>query len=266
MPGKKRKLDVEAKPVEKFKPVTKATPSAKSVPVTSQPVLALGHSRSQSQTRGIATKPSFKPLPSVPSSLSSSTVKLVGGKAAESGKAGSSAILTKTAVAMASGASTSSMSAAALNRAPSQTLRAKMHDHLQAQIARERAKAKEEAIEDENIELPDIASECVMMCRRVDLELMVFDSHRYSNSDDEDRPRYEVADWADPKKVEEQLDAQGDINPDDIFGPVGTLDMAKVFNAKSSKFRSRTSSANWNGGDALTPAEELEYNRRMGFK
>ncbi|KAF9509354.1 hypothetical protein BS47DRAFT_1301571 [Hydnum rufescens UP504] len=102
-------------------------------------------------------------------------------------------------------------------------------------------------MEDENIELPDIASE-------------------YSNSDEEDAPRYEVAEWADPKKVEEQLDAQGDINPDDIFGPIGTLDMAKVFNAKSSKFRSRTSSANWNGGDALTPAEELEYNRKMGFK
>jgi hypothetical protein len=41
--------------------------------------------------------------------------------------------------------------------------------------------------------------------------------------------------------------------------------MEETFRARAGKFRARSSSANWGGQDRLTPQEELEYARRMGF-
>lgn len=64
------------------------------------------------------------------------------------------------------------------------------------------------------------------------------------------------------------LEDQSRLNPDDIFGPVKPLKMEEIFkgNKKSKeRIRMRTSSANWNGSDALTPAEELAYAKRMGY-
>ena len=55
-------------------------------------------------------------------------------------------------------------------------------------------------------------------------------------------------------------------NPDEIFGPIKPLNMEELFKVRNGKFRARTSSANWNGGDRLTRAEEMEYAKRMGFK
>jgi hypothetical protein len=42
--------------------------------------------------------------------------------------------------------------------------------------------------------------------------------------------------------------------------------MEELFKTRTSKFRARTSSANWTGADRLTLEEEREYARRMGFK
>jgi len=122
---------------------------------------------------------------------------------------------------------------------------------VQSQMAA-RAKAKIEAskptIASESIELPDINSE-------------------YSDSEDEDRPRtYDPPDWAQSPELRQALEQQSTINPDDIFGAVRPLKMEEIFKSKTSRFRARTSSANWTGSDRLTIQEELEYAQRMGFK
>jgi len=124
--------------------------------------------------------------------------------------------------------------------------------HLQTQMAA-RAKAqiqaaKQQQAESENIELPDINSE-------------------YSDSDDEDRPRtFDPPDWAQSPELRQQLHMQSTVNPDDIFGPIRPLKMEEVFRTRQSRFRARTSSANWTGNDRLTVEEENEYARRMGFR
>ena len=108
--------------------------------------------------------------------------------------------------------------------------------------------AKQQQAEAENIELPDINSE-------------------YSDSDDEDRPRtFDPPDWAQSPELRQQLHMQSTVNPDDIFGPIRPLKMEEVFRTRQSRFRARTSSANWTGNDRLTVEEEKEYARRMGFR
>ncbi|KAL7285285.1 hypothetical protein ACG7TL_000380 [Trametes sanguinea] len=99
----------------------------------------------------------------------------------------------------------------------------------------------------ESIELPDINSE-------------------YSDSDDEDRPKRELPDWAQSPDIAAALQQQSTINPDDIFGRIGPLRMEEIFRTRQSRFRARTSSANWTGTDELTAEEEREYARRMGFR
>ena len=100
----------------------------------------------------------------------------------------------------------------------------------------------------ETIELPDINSE-------------------YSDSEDEGRAsRRDLPDWAKSPDIAAALRQQSAINPDDIFGRIGPLRMEEIFRTRQSRFRARTSSANWAGTDELTAAEEREYARRMGFK
>ncbi|KAJ6519807.1 hypothetical protein C8R45DRAFT_952785 [Mycena sanguinolenta] len=125
---------------------------------------------------------------------------------------------------------------------------------LQSQMAA-RAKAQMQAanpapplIPSESIELPDINSE-------------------YSDSDDEDRPRtFDPPSWAQDTMLQQALQVQSTINPDDIFGAVRPLKMEEVFRNRTGRFRARTSSANWTGTDRLTVEEEREYARRMGFR
>jgi len=90
---------------------------------------------------------------------------------------------------------------------------------------------------------------------------------RYSDSDDSDRsPDFKRPQWAESPELRNALIAQASRNPDELFGPIKPLNMEELFKTKTNKFRARTSSANWNGGDRLTKAEEVEYARRMGFK
>ncbi|KAL5518967.1 hypothetical protein ACEPAH_650 [Sanghuangporus vaninii] len=100
----------------------------------------------------------------------------------------------------------------------------------------------------ESIELPDINSE-------------------YSDSDDETRVRtFDPPDWAQSPELREALESQKTVNPDDIFGAIRPLKMEELFKNRTSRFRARTSSANWAGTDGLTLNEEVEYARRMGYK
>lgn len=127
---------------------------------------------------------------------------------------------------------------------PSQKIQSLMAARVDAQL-----KQKTEAvIPSESIELPDINSE-------------------YSDSEDEDRPRtFDPPNWAQSPELRQALEMQSGINPDDIFGAVRPLKMEEIFKTKTSRFRARTSSANWTGSDRLTVEEEREYARRMGFR
>jgi hypothetical protein len=100
----------------------------------------------------------------------------------------------------------------------------------------------------ENIELPDIASE-------------------YSDSDDEERNAKKAAQpsWVQSPDVRNALIQQGSFNPDEIFGGVQELRMEEIFRGRTSRFRARTSSANWTGTDRLTTEEEVAYAERMGY-
>lgn len=123
---------------------------------------------------------------------------------------------------------------------------------VQNQMA-DRAKVQMQAaqpppVTSESIELPDINSE-------------------YSDSEDEDRPRtFDPPEWAQSPELRQALQQQSTMNPDDIFGRIGPLRMEDIFRTRQSRFRARTSSANWTGTDQLTAEEEREYARRMGFK
>lgn len=129
---------------------------------------------------------------------------------------------------------------------PSQVVQSQMAARAKAQI--NAAKKVEPAIPSESIELPDINSE-------------------YSDSEDEDRVRtFDPPEWAQSPELRQALEMQSTINPDDIFGAVRPLRMEEIFKTRTSRFRARTSSANWSGSDRLTLQEEKEYARRMGFK
>jgi hypothetical protein len=128
------------------------------------------------------------------------------------------------------------------------------YDHPPAAKAVQKAKAparpapatKERS---ENIELPDIASE-------------------YSDSDDESKESKKRLQpgWTHSPDVRQKLEEQRNINPDDVFGAIPEPQMAEIFKSHSSKFRARTSSANWGGTDRLTMEEEQEYAVRMGYQ
>ena len=112
-----------------------------------------------------------------------------------------------------------------------------------------RARAKlDPPINSESIELPEIDSE-------------------YSDSDDEDKKKnFDPPDWAQQANVTNALQSLSRVNPDNIFGAVQPLAIEDMFRTRTSRFRARTSSADWNGVDGLTKEEEEDYVRRMGFE
>lgn len=133
---------------------------------------------------------------------------------------------------------------------PSQIVQTQMAARAKAQLQAANANAKvvEPQVASESIELPDINSE-------------------YSDSDDEDRPRtFDPPEWAQSPELRQALQMQSTINPDEIFGEIRPLRMEELFRTRTSRFRARTSSANWAGSDRLTVEEERDYARRMGFR
>ena len=89
----------------------------------------------------------------------------------------------------------------------------------------------------------------------------------YSDSEDEGRQqKLDAPEWTQSPELRAALESQSRVNPDDIFGPVLPLRMEDIFRTRTSRFRARTSSANWSGPDGLRQEEEREYARRMGFR
>lgn len=132
------------------------------------------------------------------------------------------------------------------DRLPSAMIQTQMAARAKAQI--EASKQQVPEIPSESIELPDINSE-------------------YSDSEDEDRVRsFDPPDWAQSPELRHALQMQSTVNPDDVFGAIRPLRMEEIFRTKQSRFRARTSSANWSGADRLTVEEIRDYERRMGFQ
>lgn len=244
---KKRKIIVETekKPIDSKKPSSKdkkdnAAPSRMPQPMNT----------STTAKPGNLNKSGFKPSGSNPALSSSAAynTQVAGGSA-------SIVKLAETRTAKAS-ASTTSTTTSVKGKAkakvnildddisqPSHQLQSQMAARAKAQI-----QAAKQQLEAESIELPDINSE-------------------YSDSEDEDRPKtFDPPDWAQSPELRQQLQLQSTVNPDEIFGPIKPLRMEEVFRTRQSRFRARTSSANWTGSDRLTIEEEKEYARRMGFR
>ncbi|OLL23985.1 Inner centromere protein-related protein pic1 [Neolecta irregularis DAH-3] len=101
----------------------------------------------------------------------------------------------------------------------------------------------------ENIELPEIDSD-------------------YSDSEDEPKEKPVLPSWANSPELRAALRQQQKRDPDEIFGPIGPLQMDEIFKNKNqaAKFRPRSSSANWNGQDKLTSQEVEEYALKMGYR
>lgn len=131
---------------------------------------------------------------------------------------------------------------------PSKVVQSQMANRAKAQMQAVQTPKQPPPVTSESIELPDINSE-------------------YSDSEDESRPRtFDPPEWAQSPELRQQLESQSRMNPDDIFGRIGPLRMEEIFRTRQSRFRARTSSANWAGADQLTAEEEREYARRMGFQ
>ena len=74
------------------------------------------------------------------------------------------------------------------------------------------------------------------------------------DSEDEREKKANQPDWARTPNLFAALAEQESKDPDQVFGPIAPLVMEEIFKDKKRhhRFRSRTSSANWFGGDRLT--------------
>ncbi|GAA5842588.1 hypothetical protein JCM11251_004910 [Rhodosporidiobolus azoricus] len=99
-------------------------------------------------------------------------------------------------------------------------------------------------------------------------ELPEIDSE-YSDSDDEAHEQKVAAfpRWAQSPALAHALMEQRKVNPDEIFGPIPPLSIQEIFRDSSSaaRLRARTSSAQWEGTDAISQTEIARYHRVMGF-
>ena len=102
----------------------------------------------------------------------------------------------------------------------------------------------------ENIELPEINTDS-------------------EDDDDDDKDNFVPLAWANSPALRTQLAKQETIDPSEVFGQPGPLNMEEVFPKSKDrfhKFRARTSSANWSGQDRLTEDEvrkDLEARDRV---
>ncbi|KAK9450971.1 uncharacterized protein V1518DRAFT_370612 [Limtongia smithiae] len=91
----------------------------------------------------------------------------------------------------------------------------------------------------------------------------------YSESEDDDDNSV-ILEWANSPYLQAALRQQAQVDPDMVFGPVPPLSMEEVFRNKggapATRFRPRSSSANWNNQDRLTPQEIEAYAIEMGYK
>jgi hypothetical protein len=87
-----------------------------------------------------------------------------------------------------------------------------------------------------------------------------------SESEDDDDSNV-LQDWANSPQLRDILLRQQTVDPDNVFGPIPPLQMDEVFrSSRVSRFRPRSSSANWSGHDKLTQQEIDNYAQEMGYR
>ncbi|ANB12806.1 Sli15p [Sugiyamaella lignohabitans] len=87
-----------------------------------------------------------------------------------------------------------------------------------------------------------------------------------SESEDDDDGNI-LQDWANSPELRSMLIRQQKIDPDQVFGPIAPLHMDEIFKqSRVSRFRPRSSSANWSGQDRLTQQEIERYAQEMGYR
>jgi hypothetical protein len=99
--------------------------------------------------------------------------------------------------------------------------------------------------------------------------MVTYRIYRYSDEEDVERQRAKKRarpEWAQSPELLRALQEMSTYNPDHIFGDIQPLRMEDMFKTRQSRFRNRTSSANWiTAGDQVTEEEAAEYARRMGY-
>ncbi len=96
-----------------------------------------------------------------------------------------------------------------------------------------------------------------------------------SDTDDSESESYQqrkkkkVPSWAQKQNLLPALENQyanrnGRLDPETIFPPVTTCNLYEIFDQKKSRYRQRTSSANWSK-DGVTHTEIVAYKRTMGY-
>lgn len=87
----------------------------------------------------------------------------------------------------------------------------------------------------------------------------------FSESEDDDDGSV-ILDWANSPELRSMLLRQQQVDPDSVFGPIAPLQMDEVFrSSRLSRFRPRSSSANWSGQDKLSQQEIESYAKEMGY-
>ncbi|KAJ2497471.1 hypothetical protein GGH96_005086 [Coemansia sp. RSA 1972] len=80
---------------------------------------------------------------------------------------------------------------------------------------------------------------------------------------------FTIPSWATTPELMRGLADQSKVNPDRIFGKVKPIRVNEIFNRREdaeARRKPRNSSMIWDGNDALTADDELEYIRNMGFE
>ncbi|BGP07844.1 hypothetical protein JCM10049v2_003687 [Rhodotorula toruloides] len=235
--SKKRKIEPEAKsrldPKKAHQPGRAITPSASSQQLSSS-------------TRTGAMGPPAAAL-NKSAGLSSMLNKSDGPSAALNKSAGASAMIGHSFMSNKINLTGSASASAARPANPTKPFGSSAQNGARSQQPTPQAKPEPEPF----IELPDVDSE-------------------YSDSEDEDAQEAKKAAlprWAQSPNLARALELQQTINPDEIFGPIPKLSIRDMFrNAESAaRLRVRTSSAQWEGTDALTQADIERYQRAMGF-
>ncbi|GEM07430.1 inner centromere protein, ARK-binding domain protein [Rhodotorula toruloides] len=236
-PAKKRKIEPEARsrldPKKATQPGRAMTPSASSQQLSS------------SMRTGAMGPPAVALNKSA--GLSSMLNKSNGASAALNKSAGASAMIGHSFMSNKINLPGSASSSTARPANPTKTFGSTAQTGARSQQPTPQAKPEPEPF----IELPDVDSE-------------------YSDSEDEDAQEAKKAAmprWAQSPNLARALELQQTINPDEIFGPIPKLSIRDMFrNAESAaRLRARTSSAQWEGTDALTQADIERYQRAMGF-
>lgn len=91
----------------------------------------------------------------------------------------------------------------------------------------------------------------------------------HSDSLDDEDPSV-LQSWANSPELKATLKNQQKLDPDKVFGPVGTLNMTEVFRGsadyRAKSFGMRSSSARWDHSDLLTASEIENYKKEMGYQ